>query len=338
VARKRKQRKQSNVEVLSFRASGGYPYKKTILGVMMSFLFLVTLAVIGFLGMYEVLLALVILFIIILVYGLSPALTSHQLGASNLVLRHGWYFKARVPLMNIRDVQETEEGVPGHGVSFLLGGSRLYLTNSRVGLVNIKLHDRQRMRGTFGKNISEIVLNVDDPDMFIQVLRERAGLKELTTADLDRCPRCGSPMVRPEEGKAPEAQVEVHRIEAIFLVHNDGRLVTSYKSGKIKTKEAFSMTGMLTVIQNFVSDAFKRTDGSLKTLEHGDLRILIERGANVYLAVLIEGREPKELRKEMRRVLKEVEQRYEDILDDDWDGEVTQLKDLNKILAQVLWH
>jgi len=113
--------------------------------------------------------------------------------------------------------------------------------------------------------------------------------------------------------------------------------VTTYKSGKIKTKEAFSMTGMLTVIQNFVSDAFKRTDGSLKTLEHGELRIIIERGANLYLAIMIEGGEPKDLRKEMRRVLKEVEQRYEDVLDEDWDGELTHLKDLNKILAQVLW-
>jgi hypothetical protein len=338
VARKRKE-KRGPVEVYTFKASGVYPYYKTVLSTMGTFIVLFTFLIIRLFSIFYILVFLIIAIVLILIFALSPALTAHHLGGRALRLRHGWYFRCKIPLTNIRDVEETEEGVPGHGVSFLLGGFRLYLTNSRVGLVKILLHDKQRMGGVFGRNISEIILNVDDPDRFIRTLRKRAGLKPLPERRPGTCPKCGQPTE--DEAERPERREfvtpEVHMIECIFLIHNDGRLITSYKSGRVKTKEAFSVTGMLTVIQDFVNDAFKRTEGSLKTLEHGDLKILIERGAHVYLAVIIEGSEPGELRKEMRRVLKEVDREYGDILDEDWDGELTELKHLKKILAQVMW-
>jgi hypothetical protein len=340
VAKKRKMPSGTKLEVLDYAAGGGYPYFKTILGVMVTFALIVSLAVLQLLGTLELLVILIVAMTITVVYGLSPALTSHQLGATALVLRHGWYFKARLPLSNIKEVGETEEGVPGHGVSFLLGGRKLYVTNSRVGLVNIALHERQRIRGTFGKNITEVVLNVDEPDRFIKDVMKRAGLKGATEDGPEKCPKCGRPMVDdvedPSKATGPD-RPEVHMVDCIFLVHNDGRLIQSYKSGRIATKETFSVTGMFTVVQDFVTDALKRTEGSLKTLEHGDLRILIERGASVYLAVIFEGAEPKELRREMRRVLKEIDSGYGDILDEDWDGEITDLKGLKKILAQILW-
>lgn len=335
MARKVKSRPPT-VEVLSFRSSGGYPYFKSIFMLIIAFALLVILAIFKILDIISLLLVLIVLAALIMVFGLSSALTVHRLGGKSLMLHHGWYFKCRIPLQNIRDVDETEEGVPGHGVNFLLGGNKLFITNSRVGLVKIMLHDRQRMGGLFGRLISEIVMNIDSPDQFVRLIRERAGLKPLPTQDVDKCPACGQRMLD-EEREGTEVGPDVTMIECIFLVHNDGRLIASYKSGRVQTKETFSMTGMLTVIQDFVGDAFKRTEGSLRTLEHGDIKVLIERGSNFYLAVLVEGQVPPKLRKEMRRALNEVDNKFGDVLDEVWDGELTELLGLKKILAQILW-
>jgi len=346
VARKESgQGRKWTVEVLRFRTSGSWPYLKTLVLLMFTFSVCFFLIMMGLTNPLGLLIVLVVLGAITLVFGISPAVTEHHIGGKALVLRHGWYFQATVPLSNVRDVDETEEGIPGHGVNFLLGGSRLYLANSRVGLVKIKLHDRQMIGGLFGRSITEIVTNVDEPTPFIRALRERAGLKvkiDLSAGERkDKCPHCGQivPGGLGSAGPADEAHKEaVPMIECIFLVHNDGRLIQTYKSGRVQTKEAFSVMGMLTAIQDFVKDAFKRTDGALRTLEHGDLKVLLERGSNIYLAVVIEGgTEPPELRKAMRRSIKEVEAKFGKVLDEHWDGEITDLGDLKKILSQLLW-
>jgi hypothetical protein len=338
--REREHAKQWTVQVAGFRSSGFYPYFKTMVLLVLTFSVCLVLLLFNLVNTFEIILVFAVMGAITGVFGLSPALTEHQVGGRNLVLRHGWYFTAKVPLDNIRDVEETEEGIPGRGMSALLGGNRLYLANSRVGLVKIKLYDRQMMGGLLGRFISEIVTNVDEPVVFVRLLRERAGLKaKLETSIIkgaDMCPTCGQAVSKDQEDhtKRPAAPM----IECLFLVHNDGRLITSYKSGRVQTKEAFSVMGMFTAIQDFVKDAFKRTDGNLKTLEHGNLKVLLERGKNIYLAVVIEGGdEPPELRKAMQRSLKEVEAKYGYILDQDWDGELTHLDELKKILAQVLW-
>lgn len=339
----REQHGRSNVEVVRFRSGGTYPYYKTVVMTAFTFSLCLFLVLLSLVSILMVILVFVVMGALTIIFGLSPALTEHQIGGKYLVLRHGWYFSAKVPLDNIRDVEETEEGIPGHGMNALLGGNKLFLANSRVGLVKIKLYDRQMMGGLLGRFISEVVTNVDEPTAFQRLLRERAGLRVKLDASIikgeDRCPACGQAVQKGAKFLGPEAHpAGTALIECLFLVHNDGRLITSYKSGRVQTKEAFSVMGMFTAIQDFVKDAFKRTDGDLKTLEHGNLKVLLERGRNIYLAVVLEGGEgPPELRKAMQRALKEVEEKHGHILDHDWDGELTHLDDLKKILSQVLW-
>jgi hypothetical protein len=343
--KERERPKQYTVEVVSFRSSGSYPYFKTVMFLVLTFATTLVLILLNLMSLLGIVLVLGVMGAVTLVFGLSPALTEHQIGAKNIIFKHGWYFNAKVPLDNIRDVEETEEGIPGHGMNALLGGNRLYLANSRVGLVKIKLYDRQMMGGLLGRFISEVVTNVDEPGPFVKCLRERAGLKvELKTSIIkgtDNCPTCGRPVPEERRSLLPEGDKKrssVPMIECIFLVHNDGRLIASYKSGRVQTKEAFSVMGMFTAIQDFVKDAFKRTDGNLKTLVHGDLTVLLERGKHIYLAVVLEGGEgPPELRKSMQRSLTEVEAKYGYILVEDWDGELTKLEDIKKLLAQILW-
>ena len=343
--KERERSRQPSVEVVSFPSSGSYPYFKTVMFLVFTFALALVIILLKIVGPFGIILVIGVMGALTLVFGLSPALTVHQIGSKNLILRHGWYFNAKVPLENIREVEETEEGIPGHGMNMFLGGNRLYLANSRVGLVKIKLYDRQMMGGLLGRFISEVVTNVDEPGPFVKCLRERAGLKlELETSIIkgtDLCPTCGRPVPEQRRSLLPEGEAKkpsMPVVECIFLVHNDGRLIASYKSGRVQTKEAFSVMGMFTAIQDFVKDAFRRTDGNLKTLVHGDLTVLLERGTHIYLAVVVEGAEGQtELRKAMQRSLKEVEDKYGSILGEHWDGELTKLEDIKKLLAQVLW-
>jgi len=101
-----------------------------------------------------------------------------------------------------------------------------------------------------------------------------------------------------------------YTIQSGFLVYNDGTLIGSLAtSGKAEMdRDLFSAT--LDVIQNFMRTTFPLLRGkSLKTIEHGDLKILIERGKFCYIAVVLEGEENDLLRRQMRDEL----QRFEDL-------------------------
>jgi hypothetical protein len=126
-----------------------------------------------------------------------------------------------------------------------------------------------------------------------------------------------------------------HRIVNMFLVHKDGRLVTTYTSGEVRTKDSYSVTGMLTTIQDFVGDALENK-GSLKTLEHGRLRIIIETGEMLYIAVVLAGEVPEGLRAEMKKVLREIETDHGERFRT-WDGSLSELEDIKKSISQVLW-
>jgi hypothetical protein len=63
------------------------------------------------------------------------------------------------------------------------------------------------------------------------------------------------------------------------------------------------MAGMLTAIQNFIKEGLKKKTGTLNIVKYGDLWILIEKYADLIMALVIEGKEKEELREAMRDVL-----------------------------------
>ncbi len=95
-----------------------------------------------------------------------------------------------------------------------------------------------------------------------------------------------------------------------FLVFNDGTLVGSASRGGTAEIDRDLFSATLDVIQNFMRTSFPIFAGkSLKTIAHGDLKILLERGKYCYLAVVLEGEENDLLRRQMRDELLEFEER-----------------------------
>jgi hypothetical protein len=99
-----------------------------------------------------------------------------------------------------------------------------------------------------------------------------------------------------------------YELREAYLIFNDGTLIASkVRLGDAELdKDIFSAT--LDVIQNFMRTSFPVLKGtSLRTIEHGDYRILIERGRYCYLTVVLVGEENDLLRRQMRDALLEFE-------------------------------
>ena len=138
---------------------------------------------------------------------------------------------------------------------------------------------------------------------------------------------------------AKDVKVEpegTYLVEDVFLIHSDGRLV-SHQSRKFREaidEDIFS--GMLTVVQDFIQDSFKRSRTALRRLEFGDSKILIERSPHTFLACVLVGQEPKLLPLYMIEVLKEIEDRFGPTLER-WNGLLGPLEGIDPIIAKLVF-
>jgi flagellin-specific chaperone FliS len=132
---------------------------------------------------------------------------------------------------------------------------------------------------------------------------------------------------------APEG---AYVVEDAFLVHTDGRLI-AHESRKFREQiDEDIFSGMLTVVQDFVKDSFRqRTKVGLKRLDFGDSKILIERSQHVFLATVVLGDEPTLLPLYMVEVLREVEERYGDVLEG-WSGMLHELAGIDDIIKKLV--
>ncbi len=90
-------------------------------------------------------------------------------------------------------------------------------------------------------------------------------------------------------------------IKAAFLTFQDGTLIASRAQPGAAGVDQDIFSATLDVIQNFMRTSFPVLRGtSLRTIEHGDYRILIERGRRCYMTVVLAGEENDQLRRQMR--------------------------------------
>jgi hypothetical protein len=111
-----------------------------------------------------------------LVLGLSPLFTEHEVQDGVLVLRQGWYFQARVPLLEIRKVNRLIKGPKRTGVFFRLLTSTLFVTTRRTDLIEVELLKKHAFGWALGKKADRIVFDVEEPGALIKVLEGGGSL------------------------------------------------------------------------------------------------------------------------------------------------------------------
>lgn len=110
----------------------------------------------------------------------------------------------------------------------------------------------------------------------------------------------------------------VYRIEQLFLIHRSTGLVLQHvESMDVKSKDPDLVSGMLTAIQNFITDSFpSETSTPLETLRMGsDLSVWIEQGQYAILAAVIRGTPPLEQREKLENTLEDIHLKYGAILE-----------------------
>ncbi|HEY1581972.1 MAG TPA: OmpA family protein [Chthoniobacterales bacterium] len=91
----------------------------------------------------------------------------------------------------------------------------------------------------------------------------------------------------------------VYRVEQIFLIHRETSLsLLQLSAGSVASQDSDMVAGMLSAIQDFARDSFQTgKDEGLDEFRVGELQVWIAPGQYAYLAAVIRGNPPRELRR-----------------------------------------
>ncbi len=123
-----------------------------------------------------------------------------------------------------------------------------------------------------------------------------------------------------------------YRIVAAYMIYENGTLIASKTSlpGGGVDEDIFGAT--LDAIQTFMRTSFPVLFGKwLRRVEHGDVKILIERGSHSYIALVVEGEDTDTLWIKMAESIQRFE-RTNDLRLADWNGVPEDLELLHETL------
>ncbi|MDJ0775857.1 MAG: OmpA family protein [Mastigocoleus sp. MO_167.B18] len=114
----------------------------------------------------------------------------------------------------------------------------------------------------------------------------------------------------------------IFRVEQVFLIHKKtGLLLQHVVAPQVATQDPELVSAMLTAIEDFVEDSFNVARGNgLQSLKLGDLNIWVEEGPLGFLAVVMRGNAPQELRSVFQEAVEKIHLKFADELND-FDGE-----------------
>lgn len=123
----------------------------------------------------------------LLVLGISPLLTNHTLTNRRLIVRQGWHLKIEIMLGDIEGIEPMEGGLKGFvGAP---GRNALYVTSTKFDQVSIRLKKPIRLIYALGKLIDEIIICVENRNVFMGDLNE--AVQSLQSSPRVRNPSLG---------------------------------------------------------------------------------------------------------------------------------------------------
>lgn len=129
----------------------------------------------------------------------------------------------------------------------------------------------------------------------------------------------------------------VYRVEQLFLIHRETGLVLNHVVDEgVASQDADMVSAMLTAIQDFVRDCFASgQQGDLESLQLGDYTIIVEQSPYAYLACVVRGNPPMELRQSLRNALELVQVEFLDELSS-YKGDSAPFASTSGLLEQCL--
>jgi OOP family OmpA-OmpF porin len=101
----------------------------------------------------------------------------------------------------------------------------------------------------------------------------------------------------------------LYSVEQVFLIHRKSGILLAHAAAEgAVVKDADMMSGMLSAIQDFVSDSFSEAGQSLETIDAGRYKLWIQHGSQALLVGAVSGTAPVELKNVFRAALDRIQE------------------------------
>ncbi len=127
-----------------------------------------------------------------------------------------------------------------------------------------------------------------------------------------------------------------YKIQGLALTYEDGTLLGSMMAPGTAHVDEDLFSATLEVIQNFMRTSFPALRGKwLRSIHHGDLTLVMERGRYTTLTVVLQGKENDQLRRLMRDSLAGFEERNREVLEN-WRGIASEASGTGVLFLTIL--
>ncbi len=120
---------------------------------------------------------------------------------------------------------------------------------------------------------------------------------------------------------------ESFQLSGVYLLTDGGKLIHHKAVASRSESDSDIFGSMLTAVRMFIEDSFHKPNREVKSFEYGDSKILMEEGEGFFLVAVGEGEDTGSMRREMRRTVRRIENRYGDSILK-WSGSVDELGDI----------
>jgi hypothetical protein len=134
--------------------------------------------------------------------------------------------------------------------------------------------------------------------------------------------------------EAKEEGILSYIVEEVFVVYNDGRLITSCARDECGTADADLMSGMLIAVQGLIQDGFE-SGGRLESIKYGENLISLASGDHVVLAAVVYGRPDQQLQDDLTKTVADIEGTYSGIIED-WTGDPSAMEGLDEMVMPLI--
>ncbi len=123
-------------------------------------------------------------------------------------------------------------------------------------------------------------------------------------------------------------------VEEVFVVYNDGRLITSCAREECGTADADLMSGMLIAIQGLIQDGLE-SGGRLESIKYGENLISLATGDHLVLAAVVYGRPDEQLQEDLTKTVVDIEGNYSGIIEE-WTGDPSAMGGLDDLVMPLI--
>jgi len=133
----------------------------------------------------------------------------------------------------------------------------------------------------------------------------------------------------------PEFSFKYERIEkqALYVIYDDGRGIFDYSFIEAYDQDPGLISGMFSAITSFIKETTRSQD-LLKTIDHGDIRILIEYRERIFGALFMKGQHSSDVRTYLEEFVDKFESKYSDVLKD-WSGALSYFQGDKELVEKI---